>query len=119
VVTESRIVIASTDDNGEVKVTELDGGNVLESMKLDDMSKLIDKLPAEVRQKIEEAKKKAEAAGKKAAIAVGKVTDGNGKMQLLLQPVGEDKSNALRKEVEDLRGLVHELQKQIEELKKK
>ena len=119
VVTESRIVIASTADNGEVKVIELDGGNALESMKLDDMSKLMDKLPAEVRKKIEESKKKAEAAGTAAASAVGKATDGNGKIQLRLQAAGEAKSNALKKEVDELRALVNELQKQIEELKKK
>lgn len=119
VVTESRIVIASTDENGEVKVIELDGGNVVESMKLDDMSKLIDKLPEEVRKKMEEAKKKAEAVGKKTAIAVGKATDGNARMQLRLQPAGEDKSNALKKEVDELRAMVNELQKQVEEMKKK
>jgi DNA-directed RNA polymerase subunit L len=83
-----------------------------------------DNLPEEIKAKIEEAKKKAEASGRKAAaIAIGKAV-GNAKeaeaksKQLRLQVVGADKGEALKKEIEELRAIINELKKQIEEMKK-
>ena len=119
VTTKSRIVIASTDEKGEVKVVELDGGNVASDLGVDGSIMLQGKLPPEVLAKIEEAKKQAEATGKKAtAIAIGKAKEGEGKMQFRLQAAGHEKSEALKKEIDELRATINELKKQIEEMKK-
>jgi hypothetical protein len=119
VTTKSRIVIASTDEKGEVKVVEMDGGNVSSDLGIDGSVMLQGKLPPEVLAKIEEAKKQAQATGKKAAsIAIGKAREGEGKMQLRLQAAGVEKSEALKKEIDELRATINELKKQIEEMKK-
>lgn len=125
--TESRIVIASTDEDGKVKVVELDGGNLNGSLgganalmlghELPEEIKA--KLPEEIKAKIAEAKKKAEASGKKAAIAIGNAKEVEGKkMELRLHAVGADKGEALKKEIEELRAIINDLKKQIEEMKK-
>lgn len=119
VTTKSRIVIATTDEKGEVKVVEMDGGNVSSDLGVDGSVMLQGKLPPEVLAKIEEAKKQAQATGKKAAsIAISKAREGEGKMQLRLQAAGAEKSEALKKEIDELRATINELKKQIEEMKK-
>lgn len=117
--TESRIVIASTDENGQVKVVELDGGNINGSLDGAHALMLGHELPEEIKAKIAEAKKKAEASGKKAAIAIGNAKEVEGKkMELRLHAVGADKGEALKKEIEELRAIINDLKKQIEEMKK-
>lgn len=119
VTTKSRIVIASTDEKGEVKVVELDGGNVASDLKVDGKLMLEGKLPPEVLAKIEEAKKKTQASGKKAAaIKIGKEHQGEGKMEFRIQAAEADKTEALKKEIEELRAIIAELKKQIEDTKK-
>jgi len=119
VTTQSRIVIASTDDKGEVRVIELDGSKFSGGLGIDDNIMLKGKLPPEALAKIEEAKKKAEASGKKAAaIAIAKAKEADGKMQLRVQATSVDKAEALKKEIEELRTTINELKKQIEEIKK-
>lgn len=119
VTTQSRIVIASTDEKGEVRVIELDGSKFSGGLSIDDNVMLKSKLPPEALAKIEEAKKKAEASGKKAAaIAIAKAKEADGKMQLRVQATNVDKAEALKKEIEELRATINELKKQIEEIKK-
>lgn len=114
-----QIVIASTDDKGEVRVIELDGSKFSAGFSNDDNVMPKGKLPPEALAKIEEAKKKAEASGKKAAaIAIAKAKEADGKMQLRVQATNVDKAEALKKEIEELRATINELKKQIEEIKK-
>jgi predicted RNase H-like nuclease (RuvC/YqgF family) len=97
----------------------LDGGNVASDLGVDGSIMLQGKLPPEVLAKIEEAKKQAEATGKKAtSIAIGKAKEGEGKMQFRLQAAGHEKSEALKKEIDELRATINELKQQIEEMKK-
>lgn len=122
ITTSTRIVIASQDENGEMKVIEVDPNSVINEKKIAEL--------------VEQAQKKAEAARAQAkdkvGIAIGslkiageKLTEGDKKQptkentfQLKLQAANSDETAALKKEIAELRDMIEELKKQIATEKK-
>ena len=103
----SRIVIASEDDNGELKVMEFDGDVTSDAGILGHIV-------------INGEQLKAAAAGEKrvAGMALREAKAADGKVQLRLHAANAAHGDSLKKEIAELRATIEELKKQIEELKK-